>query len=266
MSTHKDLVREAASLWTQKKKPSGRTPRRAMHLAEKVGLDPNAPAVLRSMAWVIVADVYETLGWELPSSPGLGVCHGAAVSSTHAAHILLNETRSVLTTLGGRLMILGELGLAGATFGRWDVVSPRGAVLVNLDENESPLSATNLSPAGGVHIARGGRLASVLATHAIEHQLSGAPAFLPTTELVLVYSARSAAQGDVTAGLVFSIAARRCTHEHRWHEAFKLIRMAGKRRPLVAAARRWNVILPGFASRSALGTIVSSLTKHMPIV
>jgi hypothetical protein len=268
MSEHKDLILELVSLWAHRKEPSGHVPRRAMHLAEKAALDSAVPTAIRSIAWTVVEDVYQTLGWELPSSPGLGVCHSAAVSATQAAHMLLNQVRSVLATIAGRPMILGELGLASAMLGRWDVIPPRGAVVVNIDDDDSPLSATNLIPTSGVHLAHAGRLTPALAENAVASDISGTPVSLPSAGLVISYSARSAADGDPAAGLLFSIAARHCTHEDLWDHALDAIRITGQGRHLTAAARRWGVTLPRSAPRSpldTLGTIVSGLKKRIPI-
>ncbi len=268
MSKNKDLIRDVVRLWARRKEPSGQTPRRAMHLAEKAGLDPEVPTAIRSLAWAIVDNVYGRLGWELPSSPGLGACHSAAVSATHAAHMLLAEVRSVLATIEGRPMILGELGLAAAILGRWDVIPPRGAVLVNLDDDASQLSATNLIPANGVQVAYGGRLTAALAENAVENDLSGIPVSLPSPGLVISYATRSAAGGDPVAGLFFCLAAQWCMAQGRWDRAINAVRITGQERSLIAAARRWDIVLPRTVHRpplDRLGTIVSGLKKHVPI-
>ncbi len=260
MTTRPSVLPSLASLWLRRQDPAGHVPRRALRAAERVGADPASPCALRALAWALVEEVYAALGWPLPASPELAACRSAATSARQTALAVAGRVVEALAAGGGRTAVGGELGLALAVLGRWDVLPARGAVLIPLEPGGDEVSATCMPLAPGVRWAAGGRLLEELASNAVAADLAGARVLVPRPEHAAVYLARPAADGDAAAAALLGVARERCLAAGTWEWAAELAARAGRGRALRDALRRWGLVQAGvvWSWREALARLATA--------
>jgi len=217
----------------------------------------------------VVSNAWTSLGWEVPRSPELALCHSAAVSAAQTAGL-------TATTVAGRLgpeppdvVLLGNLGLAFAVLGRADIAPATGALLVRLNRppNKNDASVAGIATGSSVRWAGAGRLAEILAGRSERRTLLQTTVRVPLPDVVVNLTAEEAARGKRNAAVIFCIAALRCFHEDSWDRVEETAKVLRTSYAVAAAGHRWGIDLPATFRRSPLrklGNIASGLRARIP--
>jgi hypothetical protein len=207
-------------LWSRKSAPESADLQRALHIARRCTDEADSPLWMRSLAWQLVRDSHEAVGWEIPKTDKLSQCRAAAASVRHACSLLHEEMISQIDNVDGPILVLGALGAGRSLFDRWDAIPSIGAVLVPFDRDDDSLpSASDFNTHRGVMWAGAGRHAARLRSLGTAAEIGGREVLVPGPEIIMARTHVRDIDPASLGALVFTAAAHQAATTGIWSRA-----------------------------------------------
>jgi len=215
-------------IWARKDEPETDDLQQAIHIAKILEYDSSTPTHLRAFAWHLMVETHQSVGWDLPTDLNFASCRAAAASLSHSASLLIDEIAQRVHGIEGPVLLLGAFPASRSVFGRWDLVTAGGALLVSLDPNEEGLpDATGLGTTHGIHWASPGQAREVYEEHASPVTLNGDQVLVPNHELVAACSASRGLSLEDPETLIFCGAALAAADDGAWSEVTRIAKTLG---------------------------------------
>ena len=236
------IYTEIVTLWRRRRAPLTQDPRDAAALLNGLLAEPAAPDALIGMAWNLLVEIFDSLGWPQYHEVGLSRAFDIAATIADASRSAVDE---LSTHLGNDALVLGDPASARSLFGRPDLVPPDGL---------RPAASPDLPP--GCHLdgdrldLGGGRRLRLKPATAGSTRI-----LLPPAGLIALDTAPRALRRDPVGSLLFAAAAWECGSAGTWGDALHLASSAGRRHELgraLAALGLENAVLDRPASRPGL--------------
>jgi len=221
-------IQAMVGIWARKDEPQTADLKRALRYASILEEDPDSPTHLRAFAWHLMVETHQSVGWDLPADLHFASCRAAAASLSHSASLLLDEITEQIHGIESPVLLLGAFPAGRAVFGRWDLVTAGGALLVSLHPNDEGLpDAPGLGAAHGIHWASPGRGREVYEEHAFPVTLNGDQVLLPDPELITACSASRGLGPEDPEALIFCGAALAAADDGAWSEVTRIAKTLG---------------------------------------
>jgi len=228
-------------LWSRHSEPESYDVVRSVSLAQALETGPPSPPAVLALAYRLVQEVHNAVGWRLPENAAFSRCKSGLASVKHTCGLLIEEVCTQLASSEGKVALIGALGMSRSLFGYWDVLPAQGEVLVCLgDDRPDPRPSSPFSLRGVRRVGSG-----TLGDEALEQLrpavINGYEVLVPSAELVSAgTNGQNLEPGDLES-LVFCAAVYHAAQTDHWDRVLGLAEALGRGRAPVEAAMRLGI-------------------------
>ncbi len=224
-------IQTTIELWHRRHAPEGPDVSRALHIARLFEEDSATPTFLRGIAWHLVREIHDAAGWDIPGNVNLSQCRGAAASLEHATALLHGDIATEVAKSGVPVVVLSPSSAGRAVFGRWDLVSAEGALLVPMvDPTEEDTYFEALPGHRGVRWGSAGSLFGLLEQKTGEVEMSGRTVRIPTPDFVAARTSDCSQDPSDVETVLFCGAAYAANKDGTWNDTPAMARRLDRKK------------------------------------